>query len=189
MCAIAADAAAQSQRAGGTHRRRRRNRVAGRANFGTSDATETTPGGGGSDAVLHLDVSSKARSAFRDISGSALSERLEGRVIRRGVAADPEHRKSATTSKARDRWRQTDSILQCVIGGRVLWCTCRFERRQAGAVRGGGRGIPASAPPVEDAGGTGQLVSCQRRHRMFSSRADSRLKGYGLEEGSGSPRG
>ena len=180
MCAIAADAAAQSNVPAGRIDVGAGIEWLGRANFGTSDATETTPGGGGS-TLFSTSTSLEGAIGFQGHLGVRLSERLEGRVI--GAVSQP----TLSTQISNDiesagSVEATDSILQYVIGGGVLWYV---------PIRTSSRLVPfaaADAAYLRQLHQSRTLVATGQLYRvsggikyMFSSRADSRLKGYGLE--------
>ncbi len=91
----------------------------GQSNFGTSDATETTPGGGMSP-LFSTSSTLKGAVGLQGHVGVRVSARLEAQAI--GAVSQPTLSTTISNDiEASGQVTATDSVRQYVVGGGALW--------------------------------------------------------------------
>jgi hypothetical protein len=178
-CASAPDAAAQSPVPAGRVEVGAGIEWLGQSNFGTSDATETVPGGG-SSPLFSTSTSLGSAVGFQGHVGVKILEHLEAQAI--GAVSQPTL--SATISndiEASGLVTATDAVKQYVIGGGALWY---FPVRKSPKIT---PFVTGNAAYLRQLHQTRTLVVTGQLYRvsggvkyLFASRVDSRLKGYGV---------
>jgi opacity protein-like surface antigen len=151
----------------------------GSFSLGSSDATETTSDGG-SSTLFSTSSSLEGALGFQGHVGVRLTKRFEAQMI--GAFSQPTLSTTITNDlETSDKVTATDSIIQYVIGGGVLWYVpLRTSPKLAPFVTANAaylRQLHEARTLVV----TGQLYRVSGGVKyLLASRADSRLKSYGV---------